>query len=70
MPRQLKVHEKNHPTHDFELVFVVFAFIIWRNYFYGVHVDVYTNHKSLLYIFTKKELNLHLKMIVGIVKLL
>ena len=25
---------------------------------YGVHVDVFTNHKSLQYVFTQKELNL------------
>ena len=25
---------------------------------YGVHVDVYANHKSIQYLFTQKELNL------------
>ena len=34
--RQMKVHDKNYPTNDFELVVVVFAFKIWRHYFYGV----------------------------------
>ena len=29
--------------------------------FYGVHVDVYTGHKSLKYVFTQKELNLRQK---------
>ncbi|KAH0689166.1 hypothetical protein KY289_016524 [Solanum tuberosum] len=56
--RQLKVHEKNYLTHDLELVAVVFALNIWRHYFYGVHVDVYTDHKSLQSVFTQKELNL------------
>ena len=56
--RKLKAHEKNYPTHDFELGIVVFALKIWRQYLYGVHVDVFTDHKSLLYVFTKKELNL------------
>ena len=56
--RQLMVHEKNYPTHDLELVALVFALKIWRHYLYGVHVDVYTNHKSLQYVFTQKELNL------------
>ncbi|KAH0684682.1 hypothetical protein KY289_022434 [Solanum tuberosum] len=56
--RQLKVHEKNYPTHDLELVSVVFALKIWRHYLYGVHVDVFTDHKSLQYVFTQKELNL------------
>ncbi|WMV25348.1 hypothetical protein MTR67_018733 [Solanum verrucosum] len=45
--RQLKVHEKNYPTHDLELVAIVFALKIWCHYLYGVHVDVFTDHKSL-----------------------
>ncbi|KAH0691243.1 hypothetical protein KY285_018431 [Solanum tuberosum] len=56
--RQLKVHEKNYPTHDLELVVVVFTFKIWRHYLYGVHVDVFTDHNNLQYVFTQKELNL------------
>ena len=27
--RQLKIHEKNYPTHDLELAAVVFALKIW-----------------------------------------
>ena len=56
--RQLKVHEKNYPTHDLELAAVVFELKIWRHYLYGVHVDVFSDHKSLQYVFTQKELNL------------
>ncbi|WMV28793.1 hypothetical protein MTR67_022178 [Solanum verrucosum] len=56
--KQLKVHEKNYPTYDLELAAVVFALKIWRHYLYGVHVDVYTDHKSLQYVLTQKELNL------------
>ena len=56
--RQLKTHEKNYPTHDLELAAVVFALKIWRHYLYGVHVDVFTDHKSLQYVFTHKDLNL------------
>ena len=56
--RQLKVHERKYPTHDLELAAVVFSLKIWRHYLYGVHVDVYTNHNSLQYVFTQKELNL------------
>ena len=29
---------------------------ICRHYSYGVHLDVLTNHKSLQYVFTQKEL--------------
>ena len=50
--RQLKVHEKNYPTHDFELVVVVFTLNIWCHYLYDVHVDIFTDHKSLQYVFT------------------
>ena len=56
--RQLRPHEKNYPTHDLELAAVVFALKIWRHYLYGVHIDIYTNHKSLQYIFKQKDLNL------------
>ncbi|XP_073130772.1 uncharacterized protein [Henckelia pumila] len=33
--RQLKVHERNYPTHDLELAAVVFALKLWRHYLYG-----------------------------------
>ncbi|KAH0658259.1 hypothetical protein KY289_027007 [Solanum tuberosum] len=56
--RQLKIHEKNYPTHDLELAAVVFSLKIWRHYLYGVHVHVFTDHKSLQYVFSQKELNL------------
>ena len=45
--RQLKVHENNYPTHDLEFADVVFELKLWRNYLYGVHVDVFTDHNSL-----------------------
>ena len=54
----MKVHEKNYLTHDLELADVVFALKIWCHYLYGVHVDIFTDHKSLQYVFTQKELNL------------
>ena len=57
--RQLNVNEKNYPTHDLELAAVVFALKLWRHYLYGVQVDVFTDHKSLQYVFTQRDLNLH-----------
>ena len=57
--RQLKVHEKNYPTHDLESTVVVFALRLWRHYLYGVHVDVFRYQKSLQYVFTQREFNLH-----------
>ena len=56
--RQLKVHEKNYPTHEHELAVIVFSLKIWRNYLYRVHVDVFIDHKSLQYVFIQKDLNL------------
>jgi hypothetical protein len=56
--RQLKVHEKNYPIHGLELAAVVLALKTWRHYLYGQKCDVYTDHKSLKYIFTQSELNM------------
>jgi ribonuclease HI len=55
--RQLKVHEVNYPTHDLELAAVIHALKIWRHYLFGVKCRIFTDHKSLRYIFTQKELN-------------
>ncbi|WMV33478.1 hypothetical protein MTR67_026863, partial [Solanum verrucosum] len=52
------MHENNYPTHDLDLAVVVFDLRIWRHYLYGVHVDVFTNHKILKYAFSQRDLNL------------
>ena len=56
--RQLKNHEQNYPTHDMELAVVVFALKIWRHYLFGEQFEVYSDHKSLKYIFTQRDLNM------------
>jgi hypothetical protein len=56
--RQLRKHELNYPTHDLELAAVVHALKIWRHYLIGHKSDIYTDHKSLKYIFTQSDLNL------------
>ncbi|KAL8098259.1 hypothetical protein AgCh_031136 [Apium graveolens] len=56
--RQLKEYESRYPTHDLELAAIVFALKIWRHYLYGEKCEIYTDHKSLKYIFTQKELNM------------
>ena len=56
--RQLKNHEQNYPTHDLELAAVVFALKIWRHFLYGEEFEVYSDHKSLKYIFTQRDLNM------------
>ena len=37
---------------------VVFALKTWRHYLYGVTCEIYTDHKSLKYIFQQRDLNL------------
>ena len=56
--RQLRQHEGNYPTHDLELAAVVHALKIWRHYLIGKKCQIFTNHKSLKYIFTQPDLNL------------
>ncbi|KAG8474188.1 hypothetical protein CXB51_034129 [Gossypium anomalum] len=56
--RQLKPHERNYPTHDLELAAVVFTLKIWQHYLYGEKCRVYTDHKSLKYLMSQKDLNL------------
>ncbi|GFS42479.1 hypothetical protein Acr_00g0080050 [Actinidia rufa] len=66
--RQLRPHEKNYPTHDLELAAVVFALKIWRHYLYGVTCEVFTDHKSLKYLFTQKELNMRQRRWLELIK--
>ncbi|KAI3678392.1 hypothetical protein L6452_37682 [Arctium lappa] len=56
--RQLKVHEQNYPTHDLELAAMVFALKLWRHYLYDTKCTLFTDHKSLKYVFGQKELNM------------
>jgi hypothetical protein len=56
--RQLRKHEEKYPTHDLELAAVVHALKIWRHYIIGKRCEVYSDHKSLKYIFTQPDLNL------------
>ncbi|KAL2252041.1 UNVERIFIED_CONTAM: Retrovirus-related Pol polyprotein from transposon [Sesamum indicum] len=56
--RQLRPHEMNYPTHDLELAAIIHALKIWRHYLYGETFQIFTDHKSLKYIPTQKELNL------------
>ncbi|KAF5798016.1 putative nucleotidyltransferase, Ribonuclease H [Helianthus annuus] len=56
--RQLKSHEGNYSTHDLELGAIIFALKIWRHYLYGSKFTIFTDHKSLRYVFGQKELNM------------
>ena len=48
----------NYPTHNQKLAAIVFALKIWRHYLFGERCHVYSDHKSLKYLMTQKDLNL------------
>ncbi|WVZ49115.1 LOW QUALITY PROTEIN: hypothetical protein U9M48_000496 [Paspalum notatum var. saurae] len=66
--RQLRDHEKNYPTHDLELAAVVHALKVWRHYLFEQKCDIYTDHKSLKYIFTQTELNMRQRRWLELIK--
>ena len=66
--RQLKEYEQRYPTHDLELATVVFALKVWRHYLYGEKCEIYTDHKSLKYFFTQKDLNMRQRWWMELVK--
>ncbi|KAG8485850.1 hypothetical protein CXB51_019165 [Gossypium anomalum] len=66
--RQLKPHKVNYPTHDLELAAVIFALKIWRHYLYRERCVIYTDHKSLKYLLTQKELNLRQRRWIELLK--
>ena len=41
-----------------ELAVVVFSWKIWCHYLYGEQFEVYSDHKSMKYIFTQRDLNM------------
>jgi hypothetical protein len=55
---QLRKYEVNYLTHDLELAAIVHVLKIWRHYLMGNRCELYTDHKSLKYIFTQSNLNL------------
>src|SRR4051812_11575904 len=65
---QLKTHEVNYPTHDLELASVVHALKTLRDYLLGKRCEVFTDHKSLKYIFTQKELNIRQRRWLELIK--
>jgi hypothetical protein len=64
----LRPHEINYPTHDLELAAVVHALKIWRHYLMGNCCNIFTDHKSLKYIFTQSELNMRQRRWLELIK--
>jgi hypothetical protein len=56
--RQLHRHEEHYSIHDLELLAVVHTLKVWKHYLLGNLVHIYTDHKSLKYLFTQPDLNM------------
>jgi hypothetical protein len=66
--RQLRRHEEHYPTHDLELLAVVHTLKVWRHYLLGNLVHIYTDHKSLKYLFTQPDLNMRQRRWLELIK--
>ena len=66
--RQLKSFERNYPTHDLELVAMIFALKIWRHFLFGETCEIFIDHKSLKYLFSQKELNMRQRIWIELLK--
>jgi hypothetical protein len=66
--RALRVHEQNYPTHDLELAAVIHALKIWRYHLMGTKCHIYTDHKSLKYIFMQADLNMRQRRWLELIK--
>jgi hypothetical protein len=66
--RQFRRHEEHYPTHDLELPTVVMALRMWWQYLLGNVVHIYTDHKSLKYIFTQPDRNMRQRMWLELIK--
>jgi ribonuclease HI len=66
--RALMSHEQNYPTHDLELAAVIHALKIWRHHLMGTKCNIYTDHKSLKYIFTQADLNMRQRRWLELIK--
>jgi hypothetical protein len=66
--RALRTHEQNYPTHDLELAAVIHALKIWRHHLMGTKCHIYTDHKSLKYIFTQADQNIRQRRWLELIK--
>jgi hypothetical protein len=66
--RQLRRHEEHYTTHDLELVAVVMELRTWHHYLHENVVHIYTDHKSLKYIFTQPDLNMRQRRSLELIK--
>jgi hypothetical protein len=64
----LRCHDENYLAHDLELAAVVMALRMWQHYLLGNVVHIYTDHKSLKYIFTQPDLNMRQRRWLELIK--
>jgi hypothetical protein len=65
---QLRKHEVIFLIHELELAAVVHTLKVWRHYLMGKRCELYTDHKSLKYIFTLSNLNLRQRRWLELIK--
>jgi hypothetical protein len=66
--RQLRCHEGHDPTHDLELLDVIHVLKVWRHYLLCNLMHIYTDHKSLKYLFTQPDLNMRQRRWLELIK--
>jgi hypothetical protein len=66
--RQLRRHEEHYPTHDLELLAVIHTLKVWRHYLLDNLVHIYTDRKSLKYLFTQPDLNMRQRRWLELIK--
>jgi hypothetical protein len=59
--RKLKKHEELYATHDLELAAVMLALKDWRHYLVGRNFTLKSDHQSLQYLFTQRDLKCQAK---------
>jgi hypothetical protein len=58
----------HYPIHDLELLVVIHMLKVWRHYLLGNLVHIYTDHKSLKYLFTQPDLNMRQRRWLELIK--
>jgi hypothetical protein len=66
--RQLRRHEGHYLMHDLQLAAIVHSLWMWRHYLLGNVVHIFTDHKSLKYIFTQSNLNMRQRRWLELIK--
>jgi hypothetical protein len=66
--RQLRRHEEHYPAHNLELAAVVMALWTLHHYLLENVAHIYTDHKSLKYIFTQLDLNIRQRRWLELIK--